>query len=76
MLAINFLRPDGGPDPAAAARFMEACRERGVLVGKGGINANATRIAPPLTITREAAKEAADVFEEALSVVAGEARVG
>jgi 4-aminobutyrate aminotransferase len=76
MLAMNFLNPEGEPDPGAAVRFMEACRERGVLVGKGGINANAARIAPPLTITREAAEEAANVFEEALAVVGGEARVG
>lgn len=75
MLALEMVGPDGGPDPAAAIRFLQACRERGVLVGKGGIGANAVRIAPPLTITREAAETAADAFEEALAVTA-EAKVG
>lgn len=75
MLALEMVGPDGGPDPAAAVRFLQACRERGVLVGKGGIGANAIRIAPPLTITREAAETAADAFEEALAATA-EAKVG
>jgi 4-aminobutyrate aminotransferase len=76
MLALEMIDPNGGPNPGAAARFMEACRERGVLVGKGGIGANALRISPPLTITREAANEAADVFEEALAEIGSRERVG
>jgi 4-aminobutyrate aminotransferase len=69
MLGIELVGPDGEPNPGAAIGFMQACRERGVLVGKGGINANAVRISPPMTITREAAQEAANVFEEALAAV-------
>src|SRR5919202_1009779 len=76
MLGIELVGPDGEPNPAAAVGFMQACRERGVLVGKGGINANAVRISPPLTITREAAEEAADVFEEALAAVGNREKVG
>jgi 4-aminobutyrate aminotransferase len=55
---------------------MQACRERGVLVGKGGIGGNALRISPPLTITREAAEEAANAFEEALAEVGARDKVG
>jgi len=69
MLALEMIGPDGEPNAPAAARFMQACRERGVLVGKGGIGGNALRISPPLTITREAAEEAANAFEEALAEV-------
>lgn len=69
MLAIELVTPDGSPDPKAAALFMEACRERGVLVGKGGLRSNAVRISPPLTLTREAAGEAGDVFEEAVASI-------
>jgi 4-aminobutyrate aminotransferase len=76
MLGIELVGPDGEPAPTAAIGFMQACRERGVLVGKGGINANAIRISPPLTITREAVEEAADVFEEALAVVGAREKVG
>jgi len=76
MLALEMVDPGGGPNPAAAVRFLQACRERGVLVGKGGIGANAVRISPPLTITREAAETAADAFEEALAVAGEAAKVG
>jgi 4-aminobutyrate aminotransferase len=76
MLALEMVGPDGSPNPPAAVRFLQACRERGVLVGKGGIGANAVRISPPLTITREAAEEAANAFEEALAVAGEAARVG
>ena len=76
MLGIELVGPDGEPNPQAAIGFMQACRERGVLVGKGGINANAVRISPPLTITREADEEAANVFGEALAAVGTGERVG
>ncbi|HEX2182698.1 MAG TPA: aminotransferase class III-fold pyridoxal phosphate-dependent enzyme, partial [Rubrobacteraceae bacterium] len=76
MLALEMVGPEGEPNPSAAVRFLQACRERGVLVGKGGINANAIRISPPLTVTREAAGEAADVFEEALAEIGARERVG
>ena len=76
MLALEIIGPDGGPNPQAAVRFMQACRERGVLVGKGGIGANAIRVSPPLTITREAAEQAANAFEEALAEIGSEAKVG
>jgi 4-aminobutyrate aminotransferase len=76
MLGIELVGPDGEPNPRAAIGFMQACRERGVLVGKGGINANAVRISPPMTITRAAAEEAANVFEEALAAVGLGEKVG
>ena len=76
MLGIELVGSDGQEDPQAALDFMETCREQGVLVGKGGIKANAIRISPPLTVTREAAKEAADAFEEALAQLGTRERVG
>lgn len=67
MLGLEFVGPGREPDPEAARRFLETCRKRGVLVGKGGLKANTIRISPPLIVTREIAKEAADIFEEALA---------
>jgi 4-aminobutyrate aminotransferase len=69
MLALELVGPDRAPDPAAANRFLEACRRRGLLVGKGGLKANTIRISPPLTITREAAAEAAGIMDEALAEI-------
>jgi 4-aminobutyrate aminotransferase len=75
MLGIELVRPDGEPDPVAAIRFLEACRERGVLVGKGGFKANVIRVSPPLIVTREAAKRAANAIEEALAEIGTRERV-
>ena len=76
MLAIELTGDGLVPDPAAAVRFLEACRRRGLLVGKGGLKANTIRISPPLVITREAADEAADIMEEALAEVGTREKVG
>src|ERR671916_2307833 len=76
MLGMELVGPGGEPDPEAAVRLLEACRERGLLVGKGGIKANAIRISPPMIVTREAAEEAAAILEEALAEVATREKVG
>jgi 4-aminobutyrate aminotransferase len=75
MLALELVGPETQPDPQAAGRLLEACRTRGLLVGKGGLKANTIRISPPLTITREAADEAADILEQALTEVGAAERV-
>jgi 4-aminobutyrate aminotransferase len=75
MLGMELVGSGKEPDPEAAVRFLEACRRRGVLVGKGGIKANTIRVSPPLIVTRETAKEAADIFEEALAEIGSRERV-
>lgn len=57
------------PAPAAAARALETCRERGLLVGKGGLYGNCLRIAPPLTLTEGEAAEGLAVLVDALASV-------
>ena len=76
MLGMELVGPGREPDPQAAVRFLQACRERGVLVGKGGIKANVIRISPPLTVSREAAETVADVFEEVLAEIGTTEKVG
>ena len=76
MLGIELVGPNEEPDPEVAVRLLEACRERGLLLGKGGIKANAIRISPPMIITREAAEEAAAILEEALAEVGTREKVG
>ncbi len=39
--------------PAETARFMELCKEEGVLIGKGSLFGNVIRIAPSLAITED-----------------------
>ncbi|MFF8277918.1 aspartate aminotransferase family protein [Streptomyces lateritius] len=54
-------------DPAAAAAVLEAARENGLLIGKGGgHNTSSLRIAPPLSLTVAEAEEGAAILEQAL----------
>ncbi len=48
---------------------LEAAREMGVLLGKGGLEGNVLRIKPPLCITPEDADFAVDVLDRALAKV-------
>ncbi len=58
------------PAKAETTAVLEACREMGVLVGKGGIDGNVLRIKPPMCITQEDANFALDVLDQALTAVA------
>jgi 4-aminobutyrate aminotransferase len=59
------------PDASAAGAVLERVRERGVLVGKGGLHGNVLRIAPPLTLTVEEADEGIEALTAALTEVCG-----
>ncbi|MCZ6596666.1 MAG: aspartate aminotransferase family protein [Planctomycetota bacterium] len=61
-LVVDESAGDRTHNPAAAARLMEETKERGLLIGKGGLEGNVLRIAPPLTI------EAAEI-DEALEIL-------
>ncbi len=58
------------PAPEAAVAVMEGARERGLIVGKGGLYGNVLRIAPPMNVTAEDADRAADVLDQALAAAA------
>jgi len=67
MIGLELVGSDGfAPNPAAAARVLESCREGGVLVGRGGLYGNCLRIAPPLSVTSEEADRAAEIVVGAL----------
>jgi 4-aminobutyrate aminotransferase len=59
------------PAPGAAAAVLERTKERGVLIGKGGLHGNVLRIAPPLTLTVEEADEGLAALTAALEEVCG-----
>jgi 4-aminobutyrate aminotransferase len=70
MFAIDLVDPDtGAPSPALAARMLEETRERGLLIGKGGLYGHALRMAPPLNVTEADAKEGLGVLIDALHAV-------
>lgn len=68
MIGVELVEPGGKtPSPAAATAVLEACRRRGLLVGKGGLHGNVLRIAPPLSLTQEEAEEGFDILVAALA---------
>ena len=54
------------PDPQATARVLEAAREHGLLIGKGGLYGNVIRLSPPLNITPGDVDEFADRLDRSL----------
>jgi 4-aminobutyrate aminotransferase len=66
MIGLELVKPDGAPSPEAASAVLEAAREEGLLIGKGGLYGNSLRLAPPLSITEEEADEGFARLERAL----------
>ena len=74
MFAADLVDPvTGSPSPALAARVLEEARERGLLIGKGGLFGNTLRMAPPLTLTEAEAKEGLGILTDALRAVDAQA---
>jgi alanine-glyoxylate transaminase/(R)-3-amino-2-methylpropionate-pyruvate transaminase len=68
MLGVEMVRDRGTKEPAKeeTADILEAAREMGVLVGKGGMNGNVLRIKPPMCITEADVDFALDVLSNSL----------
>jgi 4-aminobutyrate aminotransferase len=74
MFAVDLVDPaTRKPSPALAARALEATKERGLLVGKGGLYGSTVRMAPPLTLSEAEAKEGLGILIDALTAVNSEA---
>jgi 4-aminobutyrate aminotransferase len=74
MFAVDLVDPvTRAPSPGLAARVLEAARERGLLIGKGGLYGHALRMAPPMTLTEAEAKEGLGLLTDALRAVDEEA---
>ena len=60
--------------PRRRSSCMERLRERGLLVGKGGLGGNVIRVTPPMCISEGDAREIVRILGE--SVRAMEAKLG
>jgi len=70
MFAVDLVDPKTSkPSPPLAARALEAARERGLLIGKGGLYGSTLRMAPPLTISEADAREGLGLLVDALRAV-------
>lgn len=66
MIGVELVGAKGEPAADKASAVLEAAREEGLLIGKGGLYGNALRIAPPLSLTEEEADEGFARLERAL----------
>lgn len=67
MIGVEFAHTDGSPNATLTAEVMEAAKEEGLLIGKGGLYGNTLRIAPPLSVTEEEADEGLEKLSAAIS---------
>jgi 4-aminobutyrate aminotransferase len=68
MIGVELTAADGGPDAALCKRVLAGCRERGLLLLNCGSYDNVVRFIPPLVADEQQVRQAARIFEEALSV--------
>ena len=70
MAAVELVVPGSTePSPAAATAVLEAAKERGLLIGKGGLYGNVLRLAPPMTLTADETEEALGILADVLADV-------
>jgi len=80
MQAIELVEDRESKKPAAAqsAMLMEATRENGILVGKGGLYGNVIRVTPPMNIGKSDVDNFIDALDKSLAacgaVAAGSAK--
>jgi alanine-glyoxylate transaminase/(R)-3-amino-2-methylpropionate-pyruvate transaminase len=72
MLGVELVtdRESKAPAGPQTLEVLEAAREMGVLLGKGGLSGNVLRIQPPMCITAQDADFALDVLDRAFTLAA------
>lgn len=68
MLGVELVRDRVSKEPATeeTAQLLELAKEKGLLIGKGGLKGNVLRIKPPMCITKEDADFALEVLDSCL----------
>ena len=74
MLGVELVRDRQTKQPATseAADVLELAKDRGLLLGKGGLHGNTLRIKPPMCLTRDDADFLVDCLDDVLGAVAAE----
>jgi alanine-glyoxylate transaminase/(R)-3-amino-2-methylpropionate-pyruvate transaminase len=72
MLGVELVRDRQSKEPATTetADLLELCKERGLLIGKGGLHGNTLRIKPPMCLSRDDADFLVDCLEDVLVLIA------
>jgi alanine-glyoxylate transaminase/(R)-3-amino-2-methylpropionate-pyruvate transaminase len=69
MLGVELVRDRKSKEPAntEAADVLERAKERGLLLGKGGLFGNVIRLKPPMCLTKDDADYIVDCLDEVLT---------
>ena len=68
-LVVDEPAGDRTPNPDAANQLMEQTKERGLLLGRGGLYSNVLRIAPALNITQDEVDEATGILDQSFAAM-------
>ena len=67
MQAIEIVKAGGTePDAPRTVAFVDTCKDKGLLLGKGGLYGNVVRIAPHLNVSADDMDSALDIIGQAL----------
>lgn len=69
MLGVELVRDRSTKEPAGSetAHILEQAKDRGLLLGKGGLHGNTLRIKPPMCITKDDANYLVECIDEILT---------
>ena len=72
MQGVELVKDKTTKEPAAAAAgaLLEATKQEGLLIGKGGLYGNVIRIAPPMLVSEREIDDAIDLFDKGLAKAA------
>lgn len=72
MVALELVkdRETKEPHKEAQAKLVEAAREQGLIIGKGGLYGNVIRMSPPMAITRTEVDMAVEMLDRAFAAIA------
>ena len=66
-LVVDETAGDRTPNTEATTRVFETAKQRGLLIGKGGLYGNVLRISPPLTVQAAEVDEALEILGHAFA---------
>ena len=73
LVAIELVRDrqSKAPAPDLTPRVLEAAKERGLIIGRGGLHANVLRLCPPLIVTEADVDAAITILDQSFACLMG-----